>query len=244
MNKLDSSFERSWRQRFERFGATKQDDAAISGWSRTGLEARLRQFQRSWTAAPGGLWLDAGCGPGTYSRYLLENRQRVVGLDYSLPSLKKAASRSPATVAWAAADVQRLPFQPLSFDGILCFGVLQALARPDDAVAELASMLRPGAWLWIDALNDWCLLTRWKRWLGRKRIHPMRYDSPARLRALLERHGLRDVALDWVPIAPASWPRLQRFVERPSCRRILRTLSFAGASVSHGFVLRARRPAA
>lgn len=34
------SFEQRWRQRFESFGCKGEDDAAIAGWSATGLDTR------------------------------------------------------------------------------------------------------------------------------------------------------------------------------------------------------------
>ena len=177
--KQSEDFERKWRQRFERFGQTHNDDAPISGWSPGGLAARFRHFRQCWKTSVSGDWLDAGCGPGTYTRYLFENGQRVIGVDYSLPSLKKARDRSPGNIHWIVADVQHLPMGKACFDGVLCFGVMQALAQPDGAIAELAAMVRPGGWLWIDAINDWCLLSRWQRWRNPRPAHPLRYDSPA-----------------------------------------------------------------
>jgi len=234
-------FERSWRLRFERFGQTHNDDAPISGWSPGGLAARLRHFQRCWTPVPGGRWLDAGCGPGTYTRHLFENGQHVIGVDYSLPSLKKARDRSPGEIPWIVADVQQLPVGKASFDGVLCFGVLQALSQPDRAIEELAAMVRPGGWLWIDALNDWCLLSRWQRWRNQA-AHRVRYDSPRHLRHLLERQGLVGVRVDWVPIAPGSRSGLQKVLESPPMPWLLDWVPPLAWGLCHAVVLRARRP--
>jgi SAM-dependent methyltransferase len=234
-------FEQSWRRRFERFGQTHQDDAPISGWSPGGLEARFGHFRRTWNAAAGGFWLDAGCGPGTYTRYLVDSGQRVIGVDYSLPSLKKARDRSQAGIPWIVADVQRLPVREAGFDGVLCFGVLQALAGPERAVQELAAAVRPGGWLWIDALNDWCLLSRWQRWKNPHPAHPLRYDSPRRLRQLLERHGFRDVSVDWVPIAPGSRAAWQSRLESPLVERLLRWFRPAAWALCHAVVVRGQR---
>lgn len=233
-------FERSWRQRFERFGQTHDDDAPISGWSPGGLEARFRHFRQTWTPQGPGVWLDAGCGPGTYSRYLADNHQRVIGVDYSFPSLKKARDRSPQVGAWIAADVQHLPVPKAQFDGVLCFGVLQALSSPDGAVRELAGAVRPGGWLWIDALNDWCFLSRWHRWRNPRPAHPLRYDSPAHLRRLLERAGFTEVVIDWVPIAPGSRARLQRVLESSLVTWLFRWVRPAAWVLCHAVVVRGR----
>jgi SAM-dependent methyltransferase len=234
-------FEKTWRRRFERFGQTHDDDAPISGWSRGGLEARFRHFRRVWTSPGRETWLDAGCGPGTYTRYLEENGQRVIGVDYSLPSLCKARDRSPRTIPWVVADVQHLPVGNAAFDGVLCFGVFQALAGPERAIAELASAVRPGGWLWIDALNDWCLLSRWQRLRNPRPAHPLRYDSPRYLRKLLEGHGFRDVSVDWVPIAPGSRALLQQRLESPAAKTFFRFFRPAAWGLCHAVVLRGRR---
>jgi ubiquinone/menaquinone biosynthesis C-methylase UbiE len=121
-----SPFEAGWRRRFEDYGHSQEDDAGIAGWSDSGLQARVRNFLRFWQPpGSGGTWLDAGCGAGTYSRAMARAGQRVVGLDYSVPSLLKARARSgPATLSWTAGDATQLPFRSASFDGAICFGVL------------------------------------------------------------------------------------------------------------------------
>lgn len=45
-------------------------------------------------APKGALWLDIGCGAGTYTRMLASEGLRVIGIDYSLPSLVKACKRT------------------------------------------------------------------------------------------------------------------------------------------------------
>ena len=240
--KQPEDFERKWRQRFERFGQTHSDDAPISGWSPGGLSARFRHFQRSWEATPAGNWLDAGCGPGTYTRYLVEKGQRVIGVDYSLPSLKKARDRSPGSIPWVVADVQKLPVPKASFDGVLCFGVLQALAQPDGAMRRTGRHGAPGGWVWIDALNDWCLPSGWQRWRDPRPAHPVRYDSPRNLKHLMEQQGLVGVRVDWVPIAPGSRAGLQKFLESTPVRGLLRSIPPLAWGLCHAVVLRGRRP--
>jgi SAM-dependent methyltransferase len=146
-------FERRWRQWFETWGQTHSSDAAIAGWSESGLAARLANFERLWSpGAMPGRWLDAGCGAGTYVQLLAARGAMVVGADYSLPSLHKAAERLGEQAALAASDVRALPFASASFDGALFFGVMQALTDPRPALRELCRVVRPGGEVWIDAL--------------------------------------------------------------------------------------------
>ena len=86
-----STFEEIWRKRFTERGRVYDDDAAIAGWTESGLEVRLRHFQRVWRGdTAGARWLDVGCGAGSYTRYLASQGVAPVGVDYSLPSLQKA----------------------------------------------------------------------------------------------------------------------------------------------------------
>ena len=240
-------FEKEWRARFEKFGRQGSDDASIAGWSCTGLAARVRNFRRVWPGdRPGTLWLDVGCGAGTYARLLADRDLQVVCMDYSLPTLVKARDRCPTIREWCVADVTRLPLHSGAFDGVLCFGVTQALADSAPAVKALCDAARPGGQVWIDALNGWCLPNAAQRFvcwmLGR--ATRLRYESPRRLKSLVAGHGGTDITLHWVPILPERWQRFQGLVEHPLATRLLRGLPCLGALLSHAFVVSARRRAA
>lgn len=239
------SFEQHWRRRFEHYAGIRDDDAGIAGWSPTGLAARVRHFERNWRgAAAGGLWADLGCGAGTYTRMLAGQGLRVVGTDYSAPTLVKAAARGGA-VAWVQADVNRLPFASASLEGVLCFGVMQALSQSEPALAEIARVVRTGGELWVDALNRWCLphlaAMLWRRLRGR--TYHLRYESPWRMRRAARALGLVDVRILWLPILPGRLQRWQPLIESRLAVAALRTVPLLGALFSHSFVLVARLPA-
>ena len=123
----------------------RDDDAGIAGWTATGLDARVRRFLKLWKPGESGLrWLDAGCGAGTYTRILRGQHREVVGVDYSLPTLRRAAARDEEGAVYTVADVTSLPFRGEQFDGVLCLGVTQALAAGEPALRELARLLKPG----------------------------------------------------------------------------------------------------
>ncbi|MBK1672763.1 hypothetical protein CKO35_05500 [Ectothiorhodospira shaposhnikovii] len=236
-------FEEQWRQRFIQRGTVCQDDADIAGWTRSGLEARLRNFQRLWPGdVPGALWLDVGCGAGSYTRYLAEQGVTPIGMDYSLPSVQKARERSSAAMTWAVGDVTQLAIRPASLDGVLCFGVMQALSRPEQAVAEMVGSVRDGGEVWVDALNRDCLFTRIKRVVARLRRRPLglRYDTPGELSSWMRRHGAREVEIHWIPILPARLQRLQPWVESGSFRALLSRVPVLGSLLSHAVLIRAR----
>ena len=233
------SFEERWRKRFLEF-SNNDDDAGIAGWSATGLEVRYRHFSQVWPGDTiGNLWLDVGCGAGTYSRFLMNKHVRVIGMDYSYPTVLKARDRGSESGAWAVADVTRLPITDSAFDGVMCFGVMQALADAEPAVHELVRAVKPGGQIWIDALNGWCLPTLWdrvKRWM-RKRPKHLRHDSPRQLRHMMKVQGCDNVHLYWVPILPQRFQRHQWLLELPASRWFLSRIPFAGLVISHAFVL-------
>ncbi|WP_372720291.1 class I SAM-dependent methyltransferase [Immundisolibacter sp.] len=238
-------FERRWRRRFEAWGQQHGSDASIAGWSQSGLEARLANFKRLWSGriAAGG-WLDAGCGAGTYMRSLAGCGVEVVGTDYSLPSLRKARLRLGGAARLFASDVRALPVADGSFEGVLCFGVMQALADPLPALRELCRVVKPGGEVWVDALNRYSaphlVQGTWRRLRGRP-MH-MRYDSPWELAALLGRAGAVDVEIHWLPLVPGRWRAARQWMGRPAVRSVLGRVPPLAALASHAVVLRAYRP--
>ncbi len=238
------SFESAWRRRFREYAHLRDDDAGIAGWSPTGLEARFRFFARHWPgAAAGGLWLDVGCGAGTYSRYLAETGQSVVGFDYSLPSVRKANERDSAGIVWAVADARCLPVIDGEADGVLCFGVTQALDSSVPLMDELARVTAPDGVVWVDALNAYCLPHMLSAFVRRLRGRPrhLRYERPWRLRRTVRQAGFEPVRLMWLPILPGGLKRFQKCVEFEWVRILLHKIAPVGMLASHSVVVEARR---
>ena len=237
-------FEQEWHRRFVEFATLHEDDAGIAGWSLSGLQTRLRFFRRHWRApvAPA-LYLDVGCGAGTYARWLAEQGMRVVGLDYSIPTLVKARGRTPQTIGLCAGDALNMPFADAVFDGVLCFGLLQAVSDSGAVVRELARVVKPGGELWIDALNGSGAAARIERarlaWRG-KGIH-LRYESPRHVAHVLGEAGFGELHRYWLPIVPAQLLRLQAAAESPIARSAFAVLPPLGSLLSHAFVFRAKR---
>lgn len=245
MNK-PRSFEKLWRKRFENFAARAEDDAGIAGWSPTGLDARLRRFKGIWNSngiIGKQLWLDAGCGAGTYSRYIAKQGIDVVGLDYSFPSLQKAQSRGEGSISWCVADINQIPLRRESFDGAICFGVTQALNNSENVVQGLSAVVKPGGFVFIDALNSQCLphiLQQFSRRIHNKPLH-LRYERVPNLCNLMKKNDLINVQLYWLPILPGRWYQFQWLVETRLAKWIFHNVPFLGQLLSHAFVLSARR---
>jgi SAM-dependent methyltransferase len=102
--------------------------------------------------------LDAGCGNGRYSRFLLraaDDDAIITGFDYSQQMLHRARSRlGEDRVSLVAADLTRLPYADATFDAIVCGWVLEHLPDPTPGVKQLARVLQPGGKLLLMATED------------------------------------------------------------------------------------------
>ncbi|MER7272933.1 methyltransferase domain-containing protein [Dactylosporangium sp. NPDC000244] len=97
---------------------------------------------------PGQRILDAGAGTGEVARLLatrLCGSGAIVALDASAAAIAAAVARDEGTsVRYTQGDVTALDFPDRWFDAVRCERVLQHLAEPDVAVAELARVTRAG----------------------------------------------------------------------------------------------------
>lgn len=239
---LPGDFEEQWRARFEQRGRSFSSDAMIAGWSDSGLATRVRAFRRLLGPVRGD-WLDAGCGAGTYTRLLrTAGADTVTGLDYSVPSVLKARSLGTEPgLMWAAGDVRALPLADASFDGVLCFGVTQALSESAKLLSELVRVTRPGGQVWVDGLNRRCIIHQAESIRDRMRGRPahLRLEHPRTMKRQLQALGCERIRASWVPIFPAGLPLLQRVSEDLRLWR----WPILGSALSHAFVIRAYKTA-
>ncbi|WP_239335847.1 methyltransferase domain-containing protein [Frankia sp. CiP3] len=92
--------------------------------------------------------LDAGCGGGEVARTIAAKVApvgEVIALDFSAAALAVAVRRHDGSaVHYVEGDVAALDFPDSSFDGVRCERVLQHVTDPDQAIAELVRVTRPG----------------------------------------------------------------------------------------------------
>lgn len=93
--------------------------------------------------------LDAGCGPGVYSEWLVDRGAEVVAVDVSPRMVELAKQRLGTGATIRQADLaQPLPFlDTSSFDVVLCPLVLHYMEDWNRPFAEFYRVLRPGAHL-------------------------------------------------------------------------------------------------
>jgi SAM-dependent methyltransferase len=242
-----SSFEDEWRARFERFARKHSDDASVSGWSASGLRRRIRYFRSLVPAATDGshpVALEVGCGAGTYVRLLAGLGYRAIGLDYSLTSLGRARFADPGDKGhYVAGEAYRLPCRPRSVDVVICIGVLQALAHPEAAVAEIARVLRPGGKLLLEALNGRSLAARVGRIEARLRRLPPRvltYD-PAKVDGWLATAGLEVEARIAIWLPPRRLPGIERVFDAPALQHVVAASPVLSGLLAHAVWFHCRR---
>jgi ubiquinone/menaquinone biosynthesis C-methylase UbiE len=121
--------------------------------------AALERLVREAGLPPGGLVLDAGCGPGLVAAALLGSGLRVVGVDLSREMIERARKRC-ASVGERARFVQASVFDVSleslgPFDGAISRYVLHHVLDPSAFVGRQVELLRPGGVLVVcDHLTD------------------------------------------------------------------------------------------
>lgn len=141
----------SFAYEWQRFGATRDE------WERNFLD-----YMRP--HGPGffrGLrMLDAGTGSGRHSRQAALYGAEVAAVDLG-ESIDVARQNVPAGVLTVQADLERLPFEPGTFDLVISIGVLHHLPDTERALRYLARFARPGGLVRIYLY--WQPERRWQR---------------------------------------------------------------------------------
>ena len=151
--------------------------------------------------------LDVGCGPGEAAAWAAQRGARVTGIDVAEGMVRLAARLHPG-IPFVLAAVEKLPFEDGIFDAAIGNFVVLHFARPEQAAAELARVLKPGGRL---ALTTWDAQSESRvPWIVRDAMEragvpppgsasdedsPFRFAADAEFRRLLERAGFADVSV-------------------------------------------------
>lgn len=138
--------------RFSNLDATDEASVYVGYLEYTGR--RLRELSRARYALlnlrPGGQVLDVGCGLGDNARELaalVAPAGKVVAIDASAAMVAQARARSKGlgqAIEFAVGDAHELAFPDASFAACWSERVLQHLANPDRAVAQMVRVTKPG----------------------------------------------------------------------------------------------------
>ncbi len=116
----------------------------VGRWSR--LVAR--EFLRWLAAPPGKRWLDVGCGTGALSKAILDMAapSAVMGIDPSEEYIAFARAQGlDARVSFVVGDARSLPAEAGRYDLVVSGLVLNFVPQPEQALAEMARVARPGS---------------------------------------------------------------------------------------------------
>lgn len=131
------------------------DDLADVWWDRRGRLAMLHWIAASRAALipvpvrPGALLVDVGCGGGLLAPHVGRLGYRHLGIDLSVPALRRAAEHGVSPVR---ADAARLPLAAASADVVVAGELLEHVPDLPPVLAELARVLRPGGTLVLDTI--------------------------------------------------------------------------------------------
>jgi ubiquinone/menaquinone biosynthesis C-methylase UbiE len=92
---------------------------------------------------PGARIADLGCGSGVFTALLAQRGYKSVGLDISPKLVALGRIKFPG-VEFIEGDVEHLPFESATFDGVLLSGLVHHLPDPSRCAAEAFRILKPG----------------------------------------------------------------------------------------------------
>jgi ubiquinone/menaquinone biosynthesis C-methylase UbiE len=150
---------------------------------------------------PGDRVLDVGCGTGWASRRMarIATAGEIVGLDVADEMLRRAEQSSSAfrNVRYAWGSAENIPEADNAFNKVLSVESFYYYADQGKALDELRRVMAPGAKLFI-------LINLYKdnhyslRWVTELKV-PVQALSEAEYKALLEKHGFKNVEARRIP---------------------------------------------
>ena len=242
-------FDEEWQARFERFARGSEADHKVSGWSESGLERRLSLFAYLLSEhhlQNSARILDAGCGAGTYVRFLAERGFQAVGMDYSLPSLQRAVSADPKqTGRYLGGDAYHLPFLNETFELVVSIGTFQAMEHPFHALKEMVRVLRPKGLVVVECLNSRELISQMKTFVERiKGVAPkVRTYPPHEVEGWLDACGVTLLNRRGVYLPPRQFTQFSKVLDLKLTNFILNRVRWVSLLSAHAFLLVGRKTA-
>ncbi len=173
----------SVRRSFDRASAGYDTAAVLQARVRAELLGRLR-----WIGIEPARVLDLGCGTGEGARELKRRYRRaaVVALDIAPGMLREARRRSRPfrRIERVCADAYRLPLADDSIDLVFSNLLLQWCDAPDEVLAEVRRVLRPGGFFSFSTLGPDTLLELRAAWTA--------VDDTSHVNAFLDMHDVGD----------------------------------------------------
>jgi SAM-dependent methyltransferase len=186
--------------------------------------------------------LEVGCGTGLILQQVAQFARSATGMDLSPGMLERARERGLEVVEGSATE---LPFDDASFDVAYSFKVLAHVPAFEQALAEMARVVRPGGYIVFDAYNRQSLRYLVKRLFGPRSTSssfdegaiPTRFATPREIRRCLPagtrvvgQAGIR-LAIPWAGVL--RLPAVGRVIEGLEWRLMDSSLSRWAGFVVH-----------
>ena len=143
--------------------------------------------------------LDAGCGTGIFTLDVLSAGASTVGLELSLPMLRRAGRKLEGhPFHMVRGDMRDLPFADNMFDKAISVTAIEFIEDARGAVSELFRVIKPGGCIVVATLNS---LSPWasRRETEGKKGHPIFkqafFRSPDDMRTLSQVEGIIKTAI-------------------------------------------------
>ena len=172
-------------------------------------EASLTPFQ-------GLTLLDIGCGGGLLSEPMARLGFAVLGADASARNAGAAAAHAAATglaIDYRPSTAEALAHERAQFDVVLNMEVVEHVADVGAYLEACANLVKPGGLMFVATLNKTLKSLALAKfgaeyvlgWLPRGAHDWNRFIEPAKLRAMLEKVGLKALRVQGVVFDPIAW---------------------------------------
>ncbi len=199
----EESFKRERRERWMRNPFVRAW-TALTVLIRPSREGRaLRRIRRF---APRGRFLDVGCGDGRLAALAQRKGYDAVGVELS-PRMAARARRRMAAERVLCGRLADFDLSAESFDVAVLISYLEHEPQPLEVLRRIAALLRSGGACVVKVPNYDSRLRslRGESWAGFRWPEHVQYFTPATLRAMLEKAGLRVEHVDANPLSDNQW---------------------------------------
>ena len=193
-----------------------------------GIKAAKKQSFDLLQMKAGDQILDIGCGTGedTIALQVRTENGRVIGVDKNNSMLAEAKRRlanenRSRSINYIQADAEYLPFRESSFDGCRAERLLLHVREPQQAVRQMAQVVKPGSWIVLTEPDlDTLVVNSFDKNLTRRILAVWSDGVPnscvgRKLQEYLRLVGVRETVLEAETVILKDFNDLKRLTELP-----------------------------